>query len=46
VSKSLSPANEKTFICGRRGRESFDMRIRQITNVNLLSDYTGWGTDT
>ena len=46
VSKSLSPTNEKTFVCCCRGRESFDMRIRQITNVNLLSDSNRWGTDT
>lgn len=45
MSKSLCSANEKTFVCGRRGRESFDVSISQITNINLQSESTRWGSE-
>ena len=38
VSKSLSTANEESFISRFRSGESFDMSISQISNIDLLSE--------
>jgi hypothetical protein len=35
VSKSLGPADEKTFISGSGSSKRFNMSISQITNIDL-----------